>query len=419
MSDLRQRLLSQLRAIRAVDCHSHTMLSSTYAQCSHDLFDLMCYFERDFQGARGMPSAEAYRSAASDAEKWTVLRGVLDECRNVSYWRHNIVTYQELFGLQDPELTNANWAAVNDAIRLRTARPDWYRHVTEDRCNLETQVRNIPWFEDWEPRYFTAVLRMEPALELHDAGTRERLQEHLDRELSSLAQVKEGLTALIDRYRARGSVGIKLAHAYQRTLASEDVPDAVAEALFADALTGRELSTLEIRRLQDNIIFFLARSAGELGQVFEIHTGTQANWGHIPDSDPLHLIPLLRANPRTRFGLYHGGYPYSREIGMLGKHFPNVWLNMAWMYVVTMEGSRRSLSEWLDLVPANRILGFGSDVTFPEMVLSHLVMARSCIADVLAKKVERDFLSEECAFDLCHKLMRDNAMALYGLTPRE
>jgi len=85
---------------------------------------------------------------------------------------------------------------------------------------------------------------------------------------------------------------------------------------------------------------------------------------------------------------------------------------------VTMAGTRQSLDEWLDLVPASRILGFGSDVHWPEMILAHLVMARSCIADVLAQKVERDFLSEECAVDLCHKLMRDNAMKLYGLEAR-
>ncbi|MFQ6097858.1 MAG: amidohydrolase family protein, partial [Armatimonadota bacterium] len=116
-----------------------------------------------------------------------------------------------------------------------------------------------------------------------------------------------------------------------------------------------------------------------------------------------------------RFDLFHAGYPYSRHIGMLGKHCPNVWLNMAWMYVITMEGSRQSLSEWIDLVPGHRILGFGSDVPWPEMIYSHLLMARSCIADVLADKVARDFLSEECALDLVHKMLHDNAVELYGL----
>ena len=42
-------------------------------------------------------------------------------------------------------------------------------------------------------------------------------------------------------------------------------------------------------------------------------------------------------------------------------------------------------------------------------------MARSCVADVLAAKVERDFLSEEEAVSLARRMFRDNAIELYGL----
>jgi hypothetical protein len=88
---------------------------------------------------------------------------------------------------------------------------------------------------------------------------------------------------------------------------------------------------------------------------------------------------------------------------------------MAWMYIITMEGSRQSLSEWIDLVPGNRILGFGSDVRFPEMIYGHLIMAQSCIADVLVKKVKKDFLSEKVAFDLIHKMLKENPNELYAI----
>lgn len=418
-SALRDQLLAEMQSVRTVDCHSHTMLSSQYAQAAPlDIFRLTHYFERDLSGILGMGSAQAYEPCATDAEKWQVLRGVLDRARNVSYWRHSIVTYRALFDLQDMELTDDNWEAVNECMSERTAQPGWYAHVTHEVANLETQMLNVPWFQDWEPEYFTAILRMEPALELHAAGPREALAQQAGIELGSLGQVKEALGKVMEQYKARGARGIKLAHAYSRTLHSEDVPGATASAIYARSLVGRALSAQEIKQLQDHIIFFLARTAGEMGLVFDIHTGTQGNWGIVPDSDPLHLIPLLRANRTTRFSLYHAGYPYSREIGMLAKHYPNVWLNLAWCFLVTMEGTRQSVNEWLDLVPGYRILGFGSDVGYPELVYSHLLMARSCLADVLALKVERDFLSEECAFDLCRKLMRENAMELYGLQAR-
>ncbi len=415
-NELRNELLHEMESIRTVDCHSHTQLKRDYYKSDgKTLFNVMAYFERDIQSVAGKGSGQLYADASSDEERWEILKEVLSRSRNVSYWRHNVVVYQGLFGLEDDELSDDNWRKVNEQIKLKTSDPNWYNHVTCDVCNLETQVRNIPWFEDWEPEYFTATLRMESALQLHQASTRESLEGHLNRSFNDLKSLKQGLVDLVEEYQKQGSVGIKLAHAYGRTLASENVSEETAERIFSKALSDEKLEPGEVKQLQDHIIFFLAGIAGDLDLVFQIHTGVQTNWGNIPDSDPLLLIPLISTHRNTRFDLFHAGYPYSREIGMLGKHYPNVWLNMCWMYVITMAGSRQILSEWIDLVPAERLLGFGSDVGFPEFIYGHLVMARACLADVLAKKVQRDFLSKEMALDLARMMLRDNPMELYSI----
>jgi len=415
-NEFREELLETMQAIKTVDCHSHTCLQREYYQAGErNLFNLMSYFERDIASTTGKGSGQLYADAKSDEERWEIFKGVLDKARNVSYWRHNMVVYQELFGLEEDELYDGNWKELNEKIKAASVVPNWYEHVTNDVCNLRTQVLNIPWFQDWEPEYFTAVLRMEPALELHRKNTRDSLEQHLNRSFSDIKSLKQGIADLVEEYRQRGSVGIKLAHAYRRTLASENVPEETASKIFDRALAGETLSSAEIKQFEDQIIFFLAELAGELNQVFQIHTGVQGNWGYIPNSDPILLLPLLHANRSTKFDLFHAGYPYSRDIGMLGKHTPNVWLNMCWMYVITMEGSRQSLSEWIDLVPAYRLLGFGSDVGWPEMIYGHLVMARSCIADVLSEKVQRDFLSKTAALDLVRKMLHDNPVELYGL----
>ena len=419
MSALRDRILAEMESLRTVDCHSHTALKSEYyGQMQPSLFSMMAYHEREIASATGMGSPQLYDGAESDEERWQRLKPALLRTRNESYWRHNIVTYRALFDFEGEDLEDDNWAALNDTIKERTADPNWYDHVTNEVAKLETQILNVPWFQDWEPEYFTCTLRMEEALELHNEANRQRLEEHLARDIRSLYHLKAALVELIERYRDRGSVGIKLAHAYRRTLASEPVPESDAARVFERALRGDDLPWPDRKALEDHLIFFLAEVAGQLGQVFQIHTGVQGNWGHVPDSNPLHLLPLIHSHKRTKFDLFHAGYPFSRELGMIGKHCANVWLNMAWMYVITMEGSRQSMSEWIDLVPGDRLLGFGSDVHWPEMVYSHLIMARSCLADVLATKVERDFLSETTAMSLVHQMLRDNAMGLYGLEVR-
>lgn len=413
-NSLRRQLLSELEKIKTVDCHSHTHLRRTYYETGgFDLFSLMSYFQRDIDSTAG---EAIYQGAKTDEERWLRLRAVLGKSRNVSYWRHNLVVYQKLFGLRGTELSDENWRLVNESIRQKSQDPSWYDHVTKDLCKLETQVRNIPWFEDWEEEYFTAILRMESALKLHETKTRQKLERYLDISIESLKEAKDALKDLVQRYLAQGAVGIKLAHAYERTLHSVPVDEESAAQIFDRALRGNNLAVQDIKKLQDHIIFYLAEIAQEMKLVFQIHTGVQTNWGNVPESDPLLLIPLLKAFPKVRFDLFHAGYPYSRMLGMLGKHYPNVWLNMAWMYVISMAASRQVLSEWLDLVPGYRILGFGSDVVFPEFIYGHLEMARSCVADVLTAKVDSDFLSEEEALSLSRKMFRDNAMELYGLT---
>ena len=412
-NSLRTQILSELEGIQTVDCHSHTQLRRQYyAAGGFDLFTMNSYFERDIATTAGGP---IYDGVTTDEERWERLKGVLTKSRNVSYWRHNLTVYRDLFGLKDPELTDDNWRSVTEAIRTRSQDPSWYDHVTRDCCKLETQVRNIPWFEDWEPEYFTAILRMEQALELHGEGTRKNLATYLDASIDSLSTAKKALADLTGRYVHQGAIGIKLAHAYGRTLHSLPVTEERAAWIFDRALRKQELTPSEVKELQDHVIFYLADLANEMNLIFQIHTGVQGNWGHIPDSDPLLLIPLLRAFPKVRFDLFHAGYPYSRMLGMLGKHYPNVWLNMAWMYVISIAASRQILSEWIDLVPGYRILGFGSDVGFPEMIYGHLKMARSCVADVLATKAEKDFLSEEEALCLARKLFLDNGVEFYRL----
>ena len=415
-AQLRQRLLDHMQGLRTVDCHSHTALSTEYAAQELGLFNLMAYFARDIGGIREQglvpPPADG-----TDESRWQELKAILARSRNVSYWRHNVVMYQELFGLEGDDLTDENWRGVHQAIQDNTRQPDWYRHVTEDVCQVRTQVKNIPWFEDWEPQYFTAILRMESALVLYQEKERGELSQATGMDIVDLKTAKRALVALTSRYQSRGAVGIKLAHAYRRTLASDPVPEADAERLFARAVGGDDLTPADKKAIEDHLIYFLADVAGQDDLVFQIHTGVQSNWGIIPHSDPLHLIPLLNAFRKVKFDLFHAGYPYSREIGMLGKHYPNVWLNMAWMYVITMAGSRECLPEWIDLVPGYRLLGFGSDVRYPEFVYAHLLMARSCLADVLADKVERDFLSEDAAVALAEQMLHDNGVELYRLAP--
>ena len=151
----------------------------------------------------------------------------------------------------------------------------------------------------------------------------------------------------------------------------------------------------------------------EAGLVIAVHTGY---WGDFRQLDPLHMIPMLQRHPSAKFDIYHLGYPWMRETLMLGKGFPNVWLNFCWTHIISQRFAVAGLDEAIDLIPMNKILAFGGDYGVPvEKVYGHLVMAREDLAEVLARRIENGQLSETRALDLARQWLWENPRELYRL----
>ena len=127
------------------------------------------------------------------------------------------------------------------------------------------------------------------------------------------------------------------------------------------------------------------------------------------------LANVFHLYPRVKFDIFHIGYPYQQELGVMAKLFPNVYADFCWAHVISPPGSRRTLDEYLETVPANKILGFGGDYRYPELTYAHAQMARSNVVQVLAAKVEAGLFPEESALEIGRMLLRDNAMHLFGV----
>ena len=76
----------------------------------------------------------------------------------------------------------------------------------------------------------------------------------------------------------------------------------------------------------------------------------------------------------------------------------------------------RALRPWLDLIPYNKIIGFGGDYTKPvEKVYGHLKMAQEDIATVLANRVTDGHFDEDEALNIARAWLLDNPSTLYQL----
>jgi predicted TIM-barrel fold metal-dependent hydrolase len=126
------------------------------------------------------------------------------------------------------------------------------------------------------------------------------------------------------------------------------------------------------------------------------------------------LTNLFFLYPNVKFDLFHISYPFQEKLAVLGKTFPNVYVDFCWAHIVSPSAARRAMHEFLETVPVNKIFGYGGDYRFPELSYGHLQIAKEDITQVLGEKVEAGFCSEEESVEIAGMLLRENALRLFG-----
>jgi predicted TIM-barrel fold metal-dependent hydrolase len=152
------------------------------------------------------------------------------------------------------------------------------------------------------------------------------------------------------------------------------------------------------------------------GFPIQIHTGHhEGNENIISNSNPVNLVNLFMEYKNAKFDIFHGSWPYCGELGSLAKNFPNVYVDMSWMHIISPAKARTALCEWLDEVPVNKILGFGGDYLMVEGAYGHSVIARENIIRVLAEKVDQGDYNLTQAKKYAKLILRENPKSLFNL----
>ena len=386
-------LLTEIRAIRAIDNHSHLVhLASTDTA-----------LPADPRGTESFPYPVRLR--VGNAE-WAAV------------WR-------ALYGTTG---SRADSAHAREALRrkrglMRTHGDRWPVWVL-DRLGIETALVDMtalgagmegPRFR-WVPRGNSLVFPFgvpggRPAAAPATLGAQER-----------------AVVEAVARWRAAGALAVKLSIAYQRSLAVSVVtqPDAERawQLLASDPARAGERAQ-EYRTVQDYLIRVLAREVGAAGLVLHVHTGIGADpYFNLAGADPLLLEPLLgdTAVRRTRVVLIHGGWPFDRQAGAMLIR-PNIWADFsAHTFLRSEQDLAQMLRGWLEWYP-EKVL-FGSDA-YPEEGApvrgweEYLGLAsetaRRALAIALTGMMRDGQITRARASELARMVLRDNARALYGL----
>lgn len=407
VTPLEAALIEEMERTPTVDCHEHLPAEQERLGYYVDAFTLFAHYcTADFQAAgmryedmrQVIPELDrAWRPQKTMRERWEMFAPYYEQVRYTGYARAAHIAMKKFYG--EEELTEKNLEQVSERVQ-RNNTPGLYQRVLRGACNLATCInQGCPSDGD----LMTSVNWLPPVP--RDAeGLREWTGGNAD-----FDAFVAGIAEKVALSKRQGYVGVKI---FVAPLSGEKPSYSAARVYYEKMQAGAPEAGARINPLVDYLFDQIAQNAAKEGMVFCLHTGY---WGDFRELNPSYLLPLVERNPETKFDVYHLGYPYVREAIMLGKAHHNVWINLCWTYIISQHFAEEGLAELLEMVPVNKILGFGGDYRVVEKVFGHLIMARESVARVLARKIEERTLRQSDAVKIIHRLFCENPKELYGI----
>lgn len=362
----------------------------------------------------GVPSLE--KPEEFPQQRWDELQPYLDRVRHTSYYRCLLGGLRALYGFEG-ELRPNNWEEVSSRIRRAHEQSDWFDAVLR-RAGIRLALWD-PYFAvdlpDLWSRFLVPVFRVDdflghPRVHPESVQPATEIARKWGIEVESLEDLLKAIDEGFTRYMETGGVATKMGIAYYRSLLFGEVSRAPAEAAFTELMSD---SSDEARLTLGNfVVRHLIRRSIECGFPIQIHTGM--NYGQLEHARPTKLVVLFQEFPQARFVLFHGSYPYADEAGLLAKTFPNVYLDLCWLPLLSMKVAAEVLERWVELVPQSKIM-WGGDACTVEECYGAVLAFKEVLARALGKKVEEGYLEKGEALDLASRIMHLNATELFGL----
>lgn len=407
-------LESELARYEVVDTHEHILTEEQRTSEPCDFFTLASHYAVNDVISAGMPK---------ETHDWREFEPWWRYAKYTGYGQCLRIAIDKVYGF--PEISAATIPKINDAIKAAN-KPGLYQKILKDQARIRFAVNDEYWNSAphaLDPRYFVLAKKFDwfvtPVTKAGVGG----LEKLAGRSISTLQDLCDGLAYNFEQNLKLGMVTVKTTLAYNRELLFHEVSRGDAERSFESLMRDelkmpegfRSYESRPYRQLADYLFHQLMRLCDSHSIPIQIHTGLHAGNGNwLTNSRPSLLQNLFYLYPKVKIDLFHLGYPYMGEVAVFAKEFPNVYADMCWMHIVSPSESRSALDNLLDMVPVNKIFGFGGDYRYPELSYAHMLMAKQNIAMVLTARMTRGLIRESEALDIAKLLLLENGAQFFG-----
>jgi glucuronate isomerase len=435
-------LESALAEVPILDVHTHLVGGKLSARGLHDV--LLYHMVISELYAAGCPSGgrlTQFPGWPSETEAHARIEEALPYLRHIRNtslsWGVRIIL-RELYGWTEP-IDAGNWRRLDGMIRERADDRTWAREVL-DRAGIR--------------RSGTELARRGSGVD------DDRLEYALEWAFFTRCQWGEFDTALYELERCWGKspesptpIGGGARPATDRHIRTlDDVHDAiahyVAEIPFGQILsTATHLSTdLDYRTVSDqemadaltrrhragpaerdcyasyvNEAFLTALEDHAEAIVFQFSFGAEPlpfeTGGRLSQRTIGQVAEMIGRHPRLRFQCFLASRSANQAMCTLVRELPNLSLAGYWWHNFFPDTIAQIIRERLEMVPANKQIGFFSDAYCVEWSYAKAVLVRKILARVLAECIALQQLDEPMALEVARSILYDSPQTLLGMTP--
>jgi glucuronate isomerase len=435
-------LESALAEVPVLDIHTHLVGGKLGARGLHDV--LLYHMVVSDLYAAGCPSGARltqYPQWPTQDEAHTRLREAtpfLPHIQNTSsFWGVRIIL-RDLYGWNE-QVTAENWARLDAMVRERTHDRAWH-HSILDRLNIR--------------RTGTEIARREKGED------DDRLQYALEWGFFTRCQWGEFDTALYELERCWGRtpespspIGAGGRPATERVIRSlADVHAAIQHYVSAIPYeqviaTATHISTdIDFRPISDNEMESALQRRAQAGPaerdiyaayvhehfltaleqhadkiVFQFSFGAEPlpfeTASRLNQRTIAQLAAMIGRHPRLRFQCFLSSRHANQSLCTLARELPNFSLAGYWWHNFFPDSIRHVMAERLDMLPANRQIGFFSDAYCVEWTYAKAVIVRKQMARVLAEKITMGQYSRDEALSIARAVLFETPQSLLGMKP--
>jgi predicted TIM-barrel fold metal-dependent hydrolase len=414
-----QRIRKYVDSLRVIDTHEHLftpeIINGSFFLDFMLLFQQNGYYDLLSAGMPGNLFDTLFNTPLTPLQKWSFIDPYWKKAFNTTTSRVMLLAAKNLYGIDGLDKSSVTLLSKKIEEAWST---DWFDRILRDSCKIDYVIQD-GYYQSGKDDYFRYAKRFDDWILIRSKYRIDSLAISQLDPIYTLEDLVKSLRHAFEKEVKKGMAAVKIFIAYSRPLSSEKVEADIARKVFRTLVNGNEdkvISFRDAKPLQDYMLYQLLELAGEYEVPVAFHTGLQSGTGNLlENSNPALLTGLIKAFQDVNFVLYHGSYPYGGLLSTMAKTFKNVYIDMNWVYAISPSYSERYLSEWLETVPASKLMAFGGDYMVPENIYGELLIARQVISNVLIRKVKDGYISENEAKTIARMILRDNAASLYHL----